>query len=105
MVQRWPSLGRNMNICQEQILRVDGGRTIGNPNDRHRKIEQTLENVGSLATNFLPVRRLEDVSETCSIDRIYEGISRAREKQRPVVLVESDLLKRARQILMGLASE
>src|SRR6266568_8260974 len=99
------ALRSNVHVGQEQVLRVDGSRTVGDPNDRHGKIEQVLEDVDSLAANFLPVRRLEDVAEAGSIDRSHKSISCASEKERTVVLIESDLLKRTRQVFLGLAGE
>jgi len=36
---------------------MDGGRTVGNTDDGERKVEQALEDVGSLAADLLPVRR------------------------------------------------
>src|SRR5258708_6700597 len=99
------ALGRNMHVCQEQILRVDGSRTVGDPNDWHGKIDQALEDIGSLTTNFLPVCRLEDLAEAGSINGIHKDISRPGDQQRPVVLIERDLLKSLWQVFVGLAGE
>src|SRR5579864_4530921 len=84
---------------------MDNGRTVGNSDDGEGKVEQALEDVGSLAADLLPVRGLEDFAEAFSVDGIHEGISRAGDDQCAVIAVEGDLLKSAGQILVGLARE
>src|SRR5260370_36459920 len=99
------SLGGDVDVRQEQVLGMDGGRTVGNTNDGEGKVEQALEDVGSLAAGLLPVRRLEDFAQASSVDGIHERISRAGDDQCAVIAVEGDLLKGAGQILVGLARE
>jgi hypothetical protein len=74
------ALRREVDVCNEQILGVQGRWSVGDPGHGDRQLEQTLQHLRALDPCLLSGGRLEDLT------RLGPSISSMNESLVPVII-------------------
>ena len=94
-----------MDVGEQQVLRVDYRCAVGDPDDGHRQLDESLQRLGALDTLFLPNGGLEDLAQARAVDFVHEDVSGARDDERAIVVIERDFFERGGQVFVRLTGE